>query len=157
MESPMRFAYVVRSFVSGAVVYVVAAACGASERVADVAGDGGGAMVDALVDGIVDPVKEASADPTGADIAEERCDKTGTVGGATYAYAVHAYPGKSVRELSALRVVTFAGSKSAPIVINGASFDRGQASAALRDGEAAVFCGPTGAPSYESVTFILPR
>jgi hypothetical protein len=143
----MRFAVVARSLVSGLVVYVLAAACGASEKAAMVADDGGdpGQVADAFVDELGRPVREASAEE--ADVAEEKCDKSA---GAT-AFAVHAYPGKSVRDLA--RVVALVHRAAGGDTIAGEPFPSIQMNAQIRAGAVAAQCyGPS-----DTVTFALPR
>src|SRR5689334_23334037 len=103
----MRLPIVLRSLISGFVLYVVAAACGAGEAALSTAIDGGeaGAIADAFVDTLVDsttnPVGEASADPLPPDVVTEQCDKIDS----TTRYAVHTFAGKSVEDLSAVRAV----------------------------------------------------
>jgi hypothetical protein len=113
-----------------------------------------GSLVDAIVDGVANPVSEASAAPL--DVATEPCNKTGTVNGSSFVYAVHEYPGKTVQDLSALRVVSHFVSGPQRPTIAGVAFEQQAGVPFLRDGFAAAFCGASGAPTYDSVTFILP-
>lgn len=158
----MKLQHLGRTLVSGALFYVIAAACGSSDNVGSAAKDGGEldvvAAIDAIVDGVVDPVKDANADPLPPDVATEQCDKQGTVGAATYLYAVHAYAGKTVQDLSAVRVVLHYsnGAAQAP-TIGGTNYDNAVTIPVLRDGSAAVFCGSAGSLIYDKATFILPK
>lgn len=155
----MRIAHVVRSFVSGTIVYVVATACGASDRIASVSTDGGEeahdgsviSLVDALGDVLANPVDDARADPLTPDIATETCSH-----GTSYKYAVHAYPGKSANELSAVRVVCLMHEAAS---VDGVTYAQSQNQTALllREGSVALLCGPVGGLACDSVTFILPR
>lgn len=171
----MRLSDVVRALVSGLVVYVVAAACGASERIASTgdsgpsttsAGDGvdaaneievGGSesesgIVDAFLDELGNPVHDAKAGPNGPDLADERCDKVlkYNAAGTNQNFAVHSYPGKTARELGAVQVL---------IPSTGVEGYTAQVStgAWVKDGSAAYLCGgPIGAPTIPGVTFVLP-
>lgn len=147
---------ILRTLASGAVLYVVMAACGSSDRVSDVvAGDGGivgsdGDVVDALVDALVNPVKEASAaEPP--DVATEPCDKMLKYNNADWYVAEHAYPGKTAAELASVRVVF----PTNALAGYGQQVTVGQF---VKDGSAATICGPVsnGPPAF-SYTFILPR
>src|SRR5688572_12218714 len=96
----MRPISLARTLVAGLATYLIAAACSSSERAISAAGDGGdvGAIADAFLDGVTSPVPEASAQSE-PDVATEKCDKVGPGGGF---YAVHAYPGKTARDLARL-------------------------------------------------------
>lgn len=152
----MRVRYVARTVASGAVFYVIAAACGSADSVGNAAD--GGSIADALVDGVTHPVKEASAGPPPADVAVEKCDKTGTIGTLAAGFAVHDYPGKTVQDLTGLRVVAhFADGSPSRVLIGNSLYENGQSIAVLRDGQAAVFCGAAASQAqYDTVTFILP-
>lgn len=149
----MRFAVVVRSLVSGIVVYVVAAACGASEKVAVVVGDGGGldAVADVLVDDLGNPVGDAHAEPPPPEVATEKCDKVLNYLGADTYFAVHEYPGQTAEELSAVRTLLPAGSPE--------GFKYQWAAPLVGDGRVAVNCGraaPGPQPTF-AVTFVRPK
>jgi hypothetical protein len=152
----MRLPTVVRTLGSGALFYVVMAACAASDRGGGFTADGGGpaSALDAFVDGVASPVGEASAQNAPPDVATEPCNKKGTGDYAGYVYAVHEYPGKTIAELSAVRVV--AHYAKAAHIVEGASFNHYATTALLRDGSAAITCGPASGPSIDSATFILP-
>ena len=107
---PLRIAHTARTLLSGTALYLVMAACGASDKgVAAVAGDGGFvAALDAMGDAISDPVRDARADPLPPDIATETCSANSPIvkyGGADSYIVEHAYPGKTVQELALVRVV----------------------------------------------------
>ncbi len=144
------------------------AACGASDGVvASMGGDGGsggvvdegGALVDAFVDALANPVGDAKAESLPPDVATEQCNKTGTLGPTPSNFAVHDYPGKSVEELSAVRVIGHIASVAKPS-IGGNSYDHTTSvlNSSLRPGSVAVYCGATGgSQAYDTVTFVLPR
>lgn len=155
----MRLVVAARSLGSGVLVYLVMAACGSSDSAVATMLDGGDgdAVIDALIDGVVSPEDEASAGPLPPDVATEPCNKSGAIGPTGAVYAVHTYSGKTVNDLSAVRIVTHAAPSSSKHTIEGATYEFGGGVPLLRDGAVAVFCGTTGASSYDSVTFILPQ
>ena len=142
------------------------AACGASDGIVASMQDGGGPLGDAFAgaadafgDALVNPVNDAKADPLPPDVATEPCDKTGTLGPTPSNFAVHDYPGKSVEDLSAVRVIGHIDAVAKPS-IGGNSYDHTTSvlNSSLRAGSVAVYCGATGgAQAYSSVTFVLPR
>ncbi|AKV04570.1 hypothetical protein AKJ09_11233 [Labilithrix luteola] len=144
-------------------LYVVMAACGASDRAAGLAasnddGGGGGSVdaseiVDAFVDSMTNPVGDAKADPLPPDVATEKCDKILKYGGVTdYYVAEHAYPGKTAAELALVHFTI-----TAPNYLEGYSLQFGSGGY-VRDGSVAVMCDMVnGTPSTKTVTFVLPR
>lgn len=158
----MHLKTTLRALLSGGLLYVAMAACGAAETANAPLVDGGpGAAVDAFVDALGDelgqPVGDANAGPGGnrapaaPTIAVEQCDKVVTTfSGGTSNGAIHAFPGKSTTDLAMLHaVVTY---PNAPFTANGVAFDHHQADAIyLHDGVALVIC-----PAGQSVTFVLP-
>jgi hypothetical protein len=148
-----------RALAAGALVYVVMAACG-NKSAQDMAGAGVGvdeAGTDTgsnggWLDALTDSVTEArAADPP--DIVTEPCSVTHPNAGPGAFWAVHAYPGKTVNELSAVRAL--AHIPDMPSSTDGASlpgYAYHIARVQLKDGSAAVYCGG----NYDSVTFILP-
>lgn len=152
----MKLRYLGRTLASGALFYVIAAAC-SSDRGGDANGDGGvGSTIDALLDGVVDPVTEASAEE--AEIVTEPCDKQGTAGGTTNVYAVHNYPQKTLQELSRIRVLAHndPGYAATPNIANNI-FNNQMTIPILRQGAVAVYCGAPNGLIYDNVTFILPK
>lgn len=155
----MKIGQVVRTLASGTALYLVMAACGASDRGGGgaVGGDGGGVdaeqIVDAFIDELGNPVKDANAGPLPPDVATEACDKMGGVGGSTAStFAVHQYPGKTAADLSAVQVLAHSVAGTAP-TIDGALFDRINLTTIVRDGAVAINCGS----QFDGATFILPR
>jgi hypothetical protein len=147
-----------RALAAGALVYVVMAAC-SSKTAQDTTGSGVGvdeAGTDTgnggWLDALLDPATEArAADP---DIVTEPCNVTHAEAGPGFVWAVHAYPGKTVNELSAVRAL--AHIPDMPSGTSGSSlpgYNYHVAPVQLKDGSAAVYCGG----SYDSVTFILPN
>ena len=106
-------------------------------------------MVDAIIDALTDPVKEAMAAPP--DVAIETCNKSYVSGVTTIYYAEHSYPGKLVNDLSAVRVIAHVPGASP---IPGPYHDY-VTTPIIRDGAAAITCGANAAV-YDKVTFILP-
>ena len=156
---PMRPALVLRSLVSGLCVYVVAAACAATEHHLSTAdggvvdlGDAIAELPDVVADALSNPVGEAEAAPSlSVDVATEPCSTVLRYGSGEAYFAVHAYPGRSRVELSAVRAIVRSELvPDYPDSVGAAVF--------VRDGSVAAFCGLTGsgAPQY-SVTFVLPR
>lgn len=153
----MRLSNVLRSLGSGIVVYLVVAACGSSDSAINAMLDGG--LTDsaiALVDGIANPIGEASADPLPPDIATEQCDKAGTTQGQASLYAVHAYPGKTINDLSSIRVIAHSTAQFVHVV-EGSTYGDLLGAPQFRDGSVAVYCGPSATLFTSSVTFILPQ
>jgi len=159
----MRIANVIQALVGASAVYVVMAACSAASSVPAGESSGappsattspsatppgsastassGGSIVDAFVDALSDPVKEASAAP---ETAAETCDKSG--GGSFY--AEHLYPGATIIDLANVVVLTSSSANLLP----GYSGGRVRASLVwLRDGAVAVPC-----TAGENVLFIRP-
>lgn len=108
----MRIGNVIRSLISGAVLYAAMAACGAAEsanapRGLDASTDesAADAFADAFVDELGNPVGDAVAGPLAPLVFVEPCDKTVAINGAPGKGATHSFPGKSVNDLAALRVV----------------------------------------------------
>jgi hypothetical protein len=147
----MRIGHLARTLGSGAALYVVMAACGGSDRAAETGDAGAAELVDAFVDEVASPVKDAKADPVTPDVAVEQCDKVVKYqGSADYYVAEHAYPGKTIAQLSAVRVVI----TPSPAQIEG--YNHQQTLPHLRDGFGAVLCSPVSAgPSPYSITFVL--
>jgi hypothetical protein len=152
---PMSLRRTLSVLASGTVVYFVMAACSSvSGGVRGATGSDSG-FVDALVDVLVSPIPDANAGPTVDTVA---CSTGGTVdGGAsgTYLYVEKTYPGKTVADLSAVRVVVnYPGSFGFQHPPGYASVI---ASPFVKDGAVAVFCGPAGTNLLaDSVTFISP-
>lgn len=160
----MRISNVLRSLASGAVLYVVMAACGSSDSGGGSVDAGSGGLdgadiIDAMIDDLGNPVKDAKADPLPPEVATEPCDKSGTlsVSPASYMFAVHDFPGRTVNDLANLRVVGHYGNAGGKPMIAGPPYEYGGAVPSLRDGSATVNCGTSGALAYDSITFILPR
>ncbi len=152
----MRLTHVFRSLASGFVLYVVMAACGASDNIVASMSDGGDvgdALVDALGDALVNPVGDAKADPLPPDVATESCTKVLKFGGVDSYVAEHAYPGKTAAELSLVQTVI------ASTALEGYTM---QVSVGhyVRDGFVAQYCGAVSggtAISSGKVTFVLAR
>jgi hypothetical protein len=156
----MKIGQVLRTLGSGTALYFVMAACGASDRVGGPVGsDGGGAssdgadIIDALVDELGNPVKEAAAGPLPPDVATESCTKMVKYNGATdYYVAEHAYPGKLVADLTAVRVAL------TPTVVPVGTYTHQMTTTFLSDGVVGVLCTPVSAgASTWTVTFVLAR
>lgn len=151
----MKLREVRRALFGGFAIYVLVAACSGAED-ARVAGAGGSSghdagMLDAIADALTDPVGEAEAG-TPPDVATEPCDKVGDIGGTMFVYAEHAYPGKTVADLAPIAIAAhftagaaFAGYEHSTV-----------AGTYLAAGKVAVNCGPQSAPTFDSVTFVLP-
>ncbi len=148
----MRIGNVIRSLVSGSVLYAAMAACGAAESAnaprADGPTDAASAFADAFVDELGNPVGDAHAGPLAPMVFDEPCDKSVSINGtATGKGAIHSFPGKSVNDLAALRAVL----PTPGIAAGGLSFDRTLTTEIfLADGMALVVCTSTA-------TFILPQ
>jgi len=129
------------------------AACSGADRAVTVSPSGDAAsIVDAVVDGLSDPVSEAAAGPVPPDVAVETCTKTMLANGVASHVAVHAYPGKTAAELARVRVIMRDAASVA--TIDGQAFD-GVFNPLVRDGFAAVYCGPqANPPLYASATFV---
>ena len=141
------------------VVYVVMAACGASSNHGDAtsAGDDDGSIgaeldgaLAALGDAVTNPVGEAAAGPT-ATVVTEPCNKTGTnLGGTSFPYAEHAFPGKTKADLATL---SFTINEGKDIWTSPAGYQTViGAGAWIKDGSVAVTCAATS-----TVTFVLPQ
>ncbi len=168
----MRLSNVLRSLGSGAALYLVMAACSASDSVLS-AGNGGGAggtggdgglgatvdaFADALTDALWSPVNDANAETLPPDVATVPCNTSGTYAGQGSYFAVKAYPGKTKADLSALRMTAHhANTNTRPTVGAEVYEDQLGAFAFVRDGVAAAYCGASSAPTYDSVTFVMPR
>lgn len=140
-------------FLGGAcAIYVAMAACGASS-------DRSASSIDAsartglgdssAIDALTNPVTEAAADPI-VDVAQETCGPI--AGQATGIYAQHQYPGKTLTELTAVRVTihyTATGGAGLPAL----GYADYQVSAFIKDGAALAACPVDGAADY--VTFTL--
>ncbi len=152
----MHLKTTLRALLSGGLLYVAMAACGAAETANAPSVDGGpGAALDAFVDALGDelgqPVEDANAGPAPPTVAEEPCDKDVAINATSNGKgAIHAFAGKTAVDLAPLHaVVTYAASS---ITANGVSFDHYQAdSIFLHDGVALVLCRVG-----ERVTFVLP-
>ena len=101
----MKLRTVLQSLAAGAAIYVTIAACVAADRLPGDPGDmtpreRADAYADALADVIADPTGEANASPLPPEVAEEACAKKYAIGGTTYRYAEHEYPGASAAELA---------------------------------------------------------
>jgi hypothetical protein len=149
-----------RALAAGALVYVVVAACG-NKTAEDTAGAGVGVdeagsdtgSSGGWLDALTDPTTEARA-AAPADIVTEPCNVTHPDASPGFVWAVHAYPGKTVNELSAVRAL--AHIPDMPSSTSGSSlpgYSYHTAQVQLKDGSAAVYCGG----NYDSVTFILPN
>lgn len=154
----MRIATVIRSLVSGSVLYIAMAACAASDHGPSSALEDGGptAALDAFVDELGTPVKDANAGPLPPDVATEPCDKPGSVSGSTgRLFAVHSYPGKTIADLSAVRGQ--ARMPAGAYTVGGVVYDTFPVTPIVRAGSVAVYCGGAGALTMDSVTLILPQ
>lgn len=170
----MRAIDVVGSLSGSVVLYVAMAACGApagSGRAGELStstgaggtangasgagSQGSGGVLGGLVDAMTNPVADAHA-ALPPDVATEPCNKRAHIGdsGIDYLYAEHAYPGKTKADLTALRQLGHL--TSAYVVLPGYA-DIAGLGAYVRDGIAAVFCGSSQAPIYDTITFILPN
>ena len=137
---------IVRTLVSGCVVYVLMAACAGSEG----AGRGGsGSSATAQGGGgvwntVTDPVADAQAGEP--EVFTEKCDKKFGNG---MPYAEHTYSGKSLTDLATLVAIVHVGAAdgSAP-----PGFSDYTTYVWLADGRAAATCS---SPS-DSVRFVLP-
>lgn len=162
----MRLSHILRSLVSGLCVYVLAAACAATEHHASLAdgGAGGGAggtpagglrdaiadVVSDVVDELGNPVPDAKAGPTPADVATEPCTTVLKYGGEDTYFAVHSYPGKTRTDLATLHTI-------AESSLLAGYTDILYPRTWVRDGSAAAFCGAVSAgPTSIKVTFVLP-
>lgn len=157
----MRISHFVRSLASGATVYVVVAACGASgtggSNIVD-AGQGPiDAIADAIVDSVVNPVGDARADPLPPDVATEPCNKQGSFSNTSPLYAVHAYPGKTAQDLTAVRALVHWAPSATRHTVEGITYEQSTTVPLIGPERVAVYCGVPGSASYDSVTFILPR
>jgi len=154
-----KFNEIARALAAGALIYVVMAACG-NKNGQDTAALSGGEDAGAdtggtsgWLDALTDPVSEAQG-ATPPDIATEPCNFTLPDASTGFIWAVHAYPGKTVNELSAVRAL--AHIPDMPSSFSGSDlpgYDHHVAQVQLKDGSAAVYCGG----NYDSVTFILPN
>ena len=109
----MKISSVLSALSSGALLYLVMAACSATTDThapaasssADEGGASSGSVVDGMVGAVTNPVPTATAAPgdTGPTVAVEQCDKTYVQNGITYRYAEHAYAGASVSDLALVR------------------------------------------------------
>lgn len=140
---------------AGFAVYLAMAACSAAgrsfpgatrdpdaEAELDETGDVITKAVDALVDGVKNPVGEAAAAP---EIATEPCDKTN----GSYVYAEHDFPGRSKTDLA--RVLVLIEGAPAPPVPGYTSYLQ---SPYIKDGAVIAICGSSAAAAT-SATFIL--
>ncbi len=146
----MRAALVARSLVSGIVVYLLAAACAASDQVASAIADGG-SVADVLADVIATPVNDARAEPLGPEVVTERCDKRVVYVSQEYFAAVHAYPGKTAAQLAL--VGTLLEQAGLP---DGYSHQRWTA-VFVKDGSVMVLCDVVAANKTQYAIFALPR
>jgi hypothetical protein len=129
---------------SSAIYILVACGSAISERSPSPDSDSGAAAdVDAIVDAIANPVREASAQPLPPITATEMCDKQTTAG----LYAEHAFPGYTATQLAAMETLVTTKVVTIP------GYTQSQGFAFVRDGYAAVSCDS----AYTSVTFILPQ
>ncbi len=152
----MKIAHVVRALLSGSAIYVAMAACGAAESSRAPLVDGGESELDvrSTSDALVNPVKDAKADPLPPLVVNEPCDKDVMVGSTTTKGAVHDFPGKTAADLSALRVLVPTGGTN--ITYGSKTFDRSTGGDVfVTAGSAVVLCGT--ALAGQSVTFILPQ
>lgn len=155
----MKLGTVGRSAGAGMVVYVVMAACSATEKgappglttkketpTADSSADTStsGGMLDAFVDALANPVSDAKADIADFDVSTVNCDKTS----GNVRYAEKDYPGISATELAHVAALVdgptqISGYTKAPYPLSG-----------VKDGAVAVVCGAASAPAITSVTFV---
>lgn len=110
-----------------------------------------------LVDALTNPVPDAEAAIAPPTTATEKCVTTPGDSGVRYFYATHSFPGKTISDLSALRVIAHIGQASvAPPGYENVAIG----TIYVNDGEAAVQCasasGATIYPNFDTVTFILP-
>jgi hypothetical protein len=144
---------VAKAFAGGAVLYVVMAACSASDGGSGwvkngASGGGFGGAGGSLFDALTDPVPNAEAGEP--QVAQEPCDKTTTYQTQTFYYAEHLYPGKTKTELLMVRAFadfTPGGTNLAGYV------DAVSAQQYLADGKVAVYCG---FEAGHTATFVLP-
>ncbi len=151
----MKNGHIARTLVSGAALYLVMAACGASDRAGSVAADGGAVdaeqLVDAFVDGLVDPVPPANAETLPPDVATEPCNKILKYSGQDWYVAEHAYPGKTAAQLALVRGMA----ESTALAGYTHTFS---VLVSVRDGGAAAPCNSVlSGQSNLSMTFVLPR
>jgi hypothetical protein len=158
----MRHLRVLGVSVSGAVVYLVMAACSAGSGASGANGSDSG-FVDALVDALANPTMDAkagapdaNAGPTGPTVNTVACATGSTIdGGGTYLYVEKSYPGKTVADLSAVRVVL--NYPSSVAYLRPPGYDSQVTLPWIKDGSVAVLCGPQGSQYVaDSVTFISP-
>jgi hypothetical protein len=158
----MRYSHSAPKLVLGSIiVYVAMAACGGGpdplvSNGKDAGTDGQSldstSPVDAMLDALTDPVKEASAAPP--DVAVEQCDKISNLTGSQVLYAEHAYPNKTVVQLAGVVGVAHMKSVATQTL---PSYSDAVLPVQLRPGFAAVVCGPPGPNGYDTVTFVLPQ
>ncbi len=98
--------------------------------------------------------RQASAEIDPVVVVVESCSRTYTSGIETRAYAEHAFPGVSRRQLASVRAVGHVAPGSAP---PGYEFVVADSSMFVRDGALAVSCGNKGTASFDSVAFLVPR
>jgi hypothetical protein len=161
----MKIGHTTRTLLAGTTLYVVMAACSASDRGGpsrNFGADGGPlgdahGIIDAFVDELAAPVSDAKAGPLAPDVATETCNSTGTYQGAATSFAVHNYPGKTVEDLSAVRI--FGQLTNGGASIGGSSYaDSPSPLTFIRPGSIAVYCGVVGgAAQFNTVTFVLPQ
>jgi hypothetical protein len=144
---------VAKAFAGGAVLYVVMAACSASDGGSGwvkngASGGGFGGAGGSFFDALTDPVPNAEAGEP--QVAQEACDKTVPAGTQTMYYAEHLYPGKTKAEL----VLVHAFSDFNP---DGSSLpgysDLASSIMYVADGKVAVYCNME--PGH-TATFVLP-
>lgn len=87
-----------------------------------------------------------------AERATELCNKPVVFSGTNYRYAEHAYPGKTVSDLSRLVVI---GHVVPANTFVPPGYTHYTSLAVLKDGSAAVVCGPEASPVYDNVEFVL--
>ena len=153
----MKISSVLSALSSGTLLYLVMAACSASDgsrgTSSGAAGSEGGASSGSVVDGMVgnavNPVPSASAAPgvPAPTVSVEQCDKTYAFNGTTYRYAEHSYPGSSIAEMASVRVlVSFPAGTSFPT-----GYSTLVTNAYVKDGAASFPCG-----EQTSLTFVKP-
>ncbi len=166
----MKIANVVRTLAAGAAIYVVMAACAATEHLDQSAVDGGGkggasasggggggsedgpssssgAFVDAFADALTSPVAEASAEPLAPESVTENCDKIRE----PFRYAEHSYPGMTAAEIT-VNVVPLVASTNGPAGYTLAP----SVLSWVKDGAGAVICGSSSSAAG-TVTFVRRR
>lgn len=153
----MRKNVVFASLLGATSIYVVMAACGGSSSAPDTKSSDGSSSgatpsgpFDAFVDQMMQPVPDAIAGPTPPDVAYESC-----VSNAAGMVAEHAYPGKTMVDLSGLRAVVHFGAASSNRLTgaNGAYENSTSWPVYVRDGAAAVLCSN----GIDTVMFVLPQ